>query len=530
TRVNAYPVVQLYRQTTTTVAGKDKIDILKEAVDQFIESTEQANSTVANTEDMHRIALVKFGSADYYNDSNLIAEGNHKNNSNYNYTEVVKGFTTVDAAGSATLQNAMNSLTPGGATAVDYGLNLATKLFAAEDEASESERNKVVILFTDGSPTHSSNYSSSVAGSAINYAKLLKDEGITVYALSVEDGADGTALGSSSSNKFMHYVSSNYPESVYEGNTIVTGTGSPENGYYLTPSTSNSLSMLFEAIASEIGTPTITLGEEAVLLDTVSEYFTINGGINAVTVMTSLKNADGTWADPQPDTTLTPVIEGNTVWVQGFKFDEHYISTEPRIVGASEYYGKSLILKINVTPDYAAIDAEGDAFATAIGAAIDTNYGNAQISSGGNIVAEVASPKIPVNTVTYKVDGTDYKIFYRLAGTAVALIDAPAKTGSTFGGWTSSQVTITAGAFTMPQQNVVINGTFAANDYTVSYQYVGAEIAGRPALPATETKHYGDTVTVAAAPTMAGYDFVGWYPQDEALGTGSLTTFTMPAH
>ncbi|MBQ2865641.1 MAG: InlB B-repeat-containing protein [Clostridia bacterium] len=531
-RSNSYPVVQMYRQTTTTVVGETKIKLLKDAVDQFIKNTETANSTVANASDKHRIALVKFGTADYYNDNNLIAEGNHKNGSNYNYTEVVKGFTTVDAAGASTLQTAMDSLTSGGATAVDYGINLAIKLFEAQDEALEAHRNKVVVVFTDGSPTHSDGYSTTVAGAAINYAKTLKDEGITVYSLSVADGADGTQLGSTDANKFMHYVSSNYPEASYNTSSgvITAGTGTPSNGYYLTTDNSNSLSMLFESIADEIGTPTISLGEEAVLVDTVSEYFTVTGGINGVKVMTSVKNADGTWGEMTVDSSLTPVVSGNSVWVQGFDFDQHYISEQPRMVGAAEYYGKSLILCINATPDYSVIDEAGDSFATASGAYIDTNYGSAQLSTGTSVVAEVESPKLPINTVTYKVDGADYETNYRLAGSVSALVSAPSKTGADFSGWTSSDVTITAGSFEMPRKNVVINGSFTDIDYTVSYQYVGAEIAGRPALPSDDTKNYGDTVTVAAVPTLAGYDFVGWYPQDEALGTSALTSFTMPAH
>ncbi|MBO7276159.1 MAG: VWA domain-containing protein, partial [Clostridia bacterium] len=348
---NSYPTLQVYRQTTTTIQGEKKIDLLKEAVDSFIDHTAESNAGIANDADKHRVALVKFASAEYYNNSNLIAEGDHKDSDNYNYSEVVKGFTTVNTAGATTLKNAMDAMTSGGATAVDYGLNLAIKLFEAQDEATESQRNKVVIVFTDGSPTHASNYQASVAGSAINYAKTLKDEGVTVYTLSVENGADGSQLGSSNSNKFMHYASSNYPEASYSGANIVEGAGGASRGYYLTPDTSHSLEMLFEAISSEIGAPTISMGTESVLTDTVSEYFEVAGGINGVSVYTSLRNPDDTWAPAAVDTSLIPVVDGNIVSVKGFEFDEHYISEQPRRIGSDDYYGKALILSINVTPD-----------------------------------------------------------------------------------------------------------------------------------------------------------------------------------
>ena len=43
----------------------------------------------------------------------------------YNYTQIVKDFTTVDAAGVQQLTGAIEALEPAGATSVDYGLTLA---------------------------------------------------------------------------------------------------------------------------------------------------------------------------------------------------------------------------------------------------------------------------------------------------------------------------------------------------------------------------------------------------------------------
>ena len=116
---HSYPTLQVYRQSTTTVQGEKKIDILKEAVDSFIDHTAESNAGIANDADKHRVALVKFASAEYYNTGNLIAEGDHKDSDNYNYSEVVKGFTTVNTAGATALKDAKNAMTSGGATAVD---------------------------------------------------------------------------------------------------------------------------------------------------------------------------------------------------------------------------------------------------------------------------------------------------------------------------------------------------------------------------------------------------------------------------
>ncbi len=531
-RSENYDVEQFYAQTTVVVnEGAPKIDLLKEAVDEFIAGTAEHNATLTDEADMHRISIIKFGTADYYNDNDLLAEGDNKNYQDYNYCQVVKDFTTVDADGKAELITAMNDLEAGGATAVDYGMYLADLLFEKHETTEAAQgRNKVVIVLTDGAPTHSSSYQSSVAGAAINYAKVLKDENVKIYTISVEDGADGTELGNTDSNRFMHYLSSNYPSASYANGSITAGTGSPANGYYLTPDTTYSLSMIFEKINQEIGEPSITLGEEATLVDAVSEFFTIpTTGANRVTVATADRLEGGVWDTAKPSG-LTPTISGNTVTVDGFDFDENYVSNEPRTVNGEDFWGRMLILTINVTPDYAAIDAHADEIA-ANGGAIETNYGAAEVMSGTNVVASVASPTIALNTITYEVDGGEYATYYRLPGCEHTLIAAPTKTGYTFSGWSTTDATVANGAFTMPEADVTVVGEFTANTHDVTYQFVGLQVYDNANLPAPHVDvPYGTTVTVADAPSLEGYTFVGWYPQDEALGTGNLTEFSMPDH
>ena len=65
--------------------------------------------------------------------------------------------------------------------------------------------------------------------------------------------------------------------------------------------------------------------------------------------------------------------------------------------------------------------------------------------------------------VTYLVDGKDYgeKEMYKY-GTPVTLRKDPEKDGHTFSGWNQTD------GFTMPARNVVIEGSFNVNNYTVS--------------------------------------------------------------
>ncbi len=536
TRSENYDVVQLYAQTTVvTNAGGAKIDLLKAAVDEFISATAEYNAAFGSDESMmHRISIIKFASNDYYDDNNLLAEGDDKNRSGYNYTQVVKDFTTVDAAGKTTLISAMDALDPGGATAVDYGMYLADLLFASHEQTEATQgRNKVVIVFTDGAPTHSSSYQASVAGAAINYAKVLKDDNIKVYTIGVEEGADGTQLGSSNSNKFMHYLSSNYPSASYSESSgnITAGTGTPDNGYYLTPDTSHSLAMIFDEISAELAEPTITLGEETTLVDAVSEFFTIPNGTNSISVATSEKLADGTWS-PAVASDLRPTVSGNTVTVEGFDFDANYVSTEPRSVGGADFYGKMLILTLNVTPDYATIDAHADEIEANNGF-VETNYGTAEVMSGTTVVARVNSPVVELKEVIYEVAGEEYATYYRLPGSEHTLITAPVKAGYTFSGWSTDDADIANGEFTMPSGDVLIVGDFTRNTYNVTYQFVGLQVYDEASLPDAHVDvPYGDTVTVnyPSELEIAGYTFIGWYPQDEALGTGNLTEFSMPDH
>lgn len=64
-----------------------------------------------------------------------------------------------------------------------------------------------------------------------------------------------------------------------------------------------------------------------------------------------------------------------------------------------------------------------------------------------------------------------------------------------------------------------------ATQYTVTYQYTGTVPTDAPALPEVSSYSKGQTVSVAAAPTLSGYTFSGWTSSDVTISNGS---FTMP--
>ena len=102
-------------------------------------------------------------------------------------------------------------------------------------------------------------------------------------------------------------------------------------------------------------------------------------------------------------------------------------------------------------------------------------------------------------TVTYKVDGVQYgDTETHKYGSAVTLRAEPETEGYTFSGWNREN------NFTMPAEDVVIEGNFKINSYTVTYK-VDGEISGE-----AETYEYGAVVTLREEPAKEGYTFSLW--------------------
>ena len=93
----------------------------------------------------------------------------------------------------------------------------------------------------------------------------------------------------------------------------------------------------------------------------------------------------------------------------------------------------------------------------------------------------------------------------------------PEKEGYTFTGWKIGNAD--AKNFKMPADNVVINGTFAINRYTVTYKVDGKDYGG------TDVYDFNSDVVIRDVPTKEGYTFSGW-----KIGTADAENFKMPAH
>ena len=173
-------------------------------------------------------------------------------------------------------------------------------------------------------------------------------------------------------------------------------------------------------------------------------------------------------------------------------------------------------------------------------------------------------------TVTYMVDGKLYKIESYAYGAAITAAEAPSKEGHTFCGWSEAPET-------MPAENVTINGSFAVNSYTITFvlesevfakytlQYGSAiEVPEAPhkegltfsgwgkipdTMPAQDlvfegsymnnpytiiyivdgveyhraSVEYGSVITLIPAPVKEGHTFSGWSVVPETMPAGDIT-------
>ena len=258
--------------------GTKRIDALKSAANDFVTTIAEQNQGISDSSKQHQVSIVKFSG------KKSAAVGNdtyREDGYTYNYSQVMKAMSPCTDA--AAFTSTINSISPAGATRADYGLQLAQSQTSNREDAK-----KIVIFFTDGSPTSYSGFESGVASNAVSAAKAMKDAKATVYTIGIfsdaDPSADPTAQRTSNENKFMHAVSSNYPNATYTQSwsgwnwNLGTHEGS---GFYKSASNAADLDKVFDDISSEIvkgsGYPTnATKGAEH-----TSGYITIDDALGA---------------------------------------------------------------------------------------------------------------------------------------------------------------------------------------------------------------------------------------------------------
>lgn len=249
-----------------------RIDALKSAANSFIDEIAKQNATVKDAVKQHQVAIVKFAG----NKTDKVGNDRYRDDGNwYNYSQVMKTLAPCTNDTKSDFSSQVNAIKPAGATNAAAGLELAKG-----QTSKRSDARKVVIFFTDGTPTEYSDFSPEVASSAVGYAKDMKDAGAAVYSIGIFKGADPNVDpvpdSTSVENKFMHAVSSNYPTATYSYESTswwsgeykwnfgdrAKGSDGKDATFYKSATNADELKHVFDDISKEIskgsGYPTKT--------------------------------------------------------------------------------------------------------------------------------------------------------------------------------------------------------------------------------------------------------------------------------
>ena len=321
------------------LSGGTKIDALKTAVNGFIDATADENATITDRSQRNRIALVKFA-GDV--SSSVGDDFYRKDGYSYNYTQIVSNLTD-EVSG---LTDTVDGLRAAGATSADYAFDRAEEALTYQPRANAK---KVVIFFTDGEPNHDNGFDPTVAATAVNKAKSLKDAGTTIYSIGVVSGANPGDT-SSNLNKYMHGISSNYPDATATSWTrrgtkywsADLGDRAESSSYYKAATDAGQLNNIFESIYQEI--TKMAEYADVTIHDKLSSWVVSSASPNGKPAgFTYTKTQHGqttTWADA-PEATVA---------------DDGTVSWPVKSNGGKLEDGVTYTVSFNVKPTQAAFD------------------------------------------------------------------------------------------------------------------------------------------------------------------------------
>lgn len=237
-----------------SMTGGKRIDALKNAANVFIDEIATQNASISDASKQHQVSIVKFAGKK----SSKVGNDTYREDGYvYNYSQVMKNMTECSETTKSSFKDTINAINPAGATNAAAGMELAQG-----QTSNRADAKKIVIFFTDGTPTTQSEFSNGVASDAIAAAKTMKDAGASVYTIGIFDGANPSAdvNATTNENKFMQAASSNYPAAAYTYTQYWWGSewkwsfGNRAEGsnFYKSASSASELSKIFEDISKEI--------------------------------------------------------------------------------------------------------------------------------------------------------------------------------------------------------------------------------------------------------------------------------------
>ena len=239
----------------TSTDTTKRITILKDSINQFIESFAKNNSKINQANKQSRISIIKFSG----DKSDKVGNETYKNSQfTYNYTQVMSNFFTVTNENKAKLEDVVNSISPAGATRSDYAMELALKqIEQSKNDESRKYAKRIVFFVTDGQPTTLSNFDDDVANKAITTSKKIKKDA-EVYTFGMFSLTDPSITGHVGSgswsdaekfNAYMHGVSSNYSDAQSYKDL---GTREENSAYYMGAKSSKEATAIFDSVIAKL--------------------------------------------------------------------------------------------------------------------------------------------------------------------------------------------------------------------------------------------------------------------------------------
>ena len=358
-----------YQRSTTTSGGGSRLNALKSAANAFANAVavkaagEDGDITTTADNIDHRIAVVGYADTDWdygYNTGVFIGStlNRYENNAAGVYSTALQDMSTTN--GKSNVAASLNALQASGATRTDYGLIMAKGILDANPVPTGEMRNRVVIVFTDGSPTDYNGFQKNVANSAISTANAIKAGGTTVYSIGIFSGADASSAGTEPSGNLSNSSSQLTAACNWFMQQVSSNNGTPRYpSYYLSAGDAASLNSIFQQISNNIttGGSATTLGSETVVKDIISPYFTLPAGTTASGIRIDTYDCTGkdgntyTWSSTSGGSGgASAKVNGDQVSVTGFNFSENWCGTETDAQGNTTVRGKKLVISFDVQP------------------------------------------------------------------------------------------------------------------------------------------------------------------------------------
>lgn len=449
-------------QTSNVAAQNQRINILKNAVKEFVDNVNSTNETIKeeykDAYGGHRIAFVWFsGEIDedksetetYWDWSGFIPQQRTRYTKIVSKDEIydkiqglnvfqnVENLTTSAASGNGNgyrsarvLLNGNNLLgvTADGGTKSDFGMRKAQEIFSSQDYSDKENRSRLVVFFTDGDPgmagmweTNNENLTAYVDDtwntadgciSAANDIKNSSDYSATVYSVGLFSKPSGTA---DRTTTYLSYTSSDFTDKTQMPRS---GWIPVSNNKSILVSSAHDLYNIFSSISENTSN---AASASSVLVDIVASNFRIPTTANLGSVKVwevpctqqtatsfisfpSKYGSDGTtllWTDitNDPAITLDKTKQAQgEISVTGFDYGAKWCGWD---ASSGTAHGSKLVLEIPISVND---DIVG-------GPSLETNLPGSKITvkdSDNNIIEELEfiSPvvKVPV-TIWIKKEG-----------------------------------------------------------------------------------------------------------------------------